>query len=302
MAPEKSNRRLGRGLDALFGASNSASLNQSEPESPFKEIQITEIAANPFQPRKNFKPADLRELQDSLSASGLLQPIAVRLAAKGVGYELIAGERRLRAATNLGWKTIQAVVKDLNDQEMLTLALVENLQRTDLNPIEEANGYSRLIDQFGHTQQTVATMVGKDRTTIANVLRILQLPADVRQFLQNGQLSAGQARPLLALEDKGKMSALARQIVAEGFSAREVEKRVRAAVPKRARKDSSKSAKSDEMPPAVKNIEQKLRKYFQTDVSIALGPDDRGSIAIAFYSPDELQRVLEIIGFSDNPQ
>src|SRR6476646_7050872 len=230
MPPEKSARRLGRGLDALFTAP--AASTAPDENSALRDIAIKQIVSNPFQPRKNFKPQDLKELQESLQTSGLLQPITVRPSPKTVNrFELIAGERRLRAAKSLGWEKIPAVVKDLTDQEILTLALIENLQRSDLNPIEEAEGYNQLISQFGHTQQTVATMVGKDRSTVANVLRILQLPVGVRQRLPEGHLTAGQARPLLSLDDPVTITALAREIVAKGLSAREVERQVRVTGP-----------------------------------------------------------------------
>ena len=297
MPPEKSNRRLGRGLDALFNAPTAQSA-----ETPMRELPIAQIASNPFQPRKNFSPVELRELEDSLRLNGLLQAVTVRPAKSGKGYELIAGERRLRAATNLGWKQIPAVVKDLDDQQLLTLALVENLQRFDLNPVEEAEGYDRLIREFGYTQQSVAEMVGKDRSTVANVIRILQLPPTVRDLIQQGKLTAGQARPLLGLEDRSKIAALAEQIVEHGWSAREVEARVRDVptatdAPRRGRpkKEDSRSAE-------VRNIEQQLRKYLQTDVSITVKKENRGSLVIDFYSADDLERLLETMGLRVNPQ
>jgi len=299
MPPEKP-RRLGRGLDALFGTPAVTSAQPSEEHSAFREISISQIASNPFQPRKNFKLAELKELQESLTSSGLLQPITVRPAPAGSGYELIAGERRLRAATNIGWQKISAVVKDLSDQEILTLALIENLQRADLNPIEEAEGYSQLIDHFGHTQQTVATMVGKDRSTVANVLRILQLPVAVRKFLQDGQLTAGQARPLLGLEDESRITALAREIVSKGLSAREVERQVRSVAPEKGARGPGRPKKSDNRSADVKSLEQQLRKHFQTDVSIAVQPDGRGSVTIAFYSVEDFERVMEVMGMPSN--
>src|SRR5665811_993461 len=167
MASEKTPRRLGRGLNALF-KSRSDVVDETGIGSALKEIPLNRIQSNRFQPRKDFNPEELRELKESLATSGLLQPITVRRAgAEAEAYELIAGERRLRAASDLGWTTISAVVKDLDDRELLGLALVENLQRSDLNAIEEAEGYERLIGEFGHTQQTVATMVGRDRSTVA---------------------------------------------------------------------------------------------------------------------------------------
>lgn len=300
MPPEKSTRRLGRGLDALFTAPAAAATPGED--SALREIAVSQIVSNPFQPRKNFKPQDLRELQESLQTSGLLQPITVRPSPKTANrYELIAGERRLRAATSLGWEKIPAVVKDLSDQEILTLALIENLQRADLNPIEEAEGYDQLISQFGHTQQTVATMVGKDRSTVANVLRILQLPPAVRLLLTEGQLTAGQARPLLALDDAGRITALAREIVAKGLSAREVERQVRLAGPSQEKSNKGRPKKADVRPAEIKSLEQSLRKHFQTDVEITVKKGNRGTVNVSFYSPDDLERVLELMGVANNP-
>jgi ParB family transcriptional regulator, chromosome partitioning protein len=300
MPPEKSARRLGRGLDALFSAP--AAPSASAEDTALRDIATSQIVSNPFQPRKNFKPQDLKELRESLQTSGLLQPITVRPSPKTANqFELVAGERRLRAATSLGWKKIPAVVKNLTDQEILTLALIENLQRSDLNPIEEAEGYSQLINQFGRTQQTVATMVGKDRSTIANVLRILQLPPDVRQLLTEGQLTAGQARPLLALDDTARITALAREIVVRGLSAREVERQVRLTGPDQPKSTKGRPKKADVRPAEIKNLEQSLRKHFQTDVEITIKKGNRGTVNVSFYSPDDLERVLEIMGMTNNP-
>jgi ParB family chromosome partitioning protein len=306
MPPEKSPRRLGRGLDALFNAVPDT-IAPTKETSALKEIPVGEISRNPFQPRKSFKPTELRELQESLEANGLLQPVTVRTAAAGKGYELIAGERRLRAATNLGWKTIPAVVKEMTDREILTLALVENLQRSDLNPIEEAEGYDQLIREFGYTQQTVAGIVGKDRSTVANVLRILQLPPAVRELVQDGHLSAGQARPLLGLDETAQITLFAKQAVEEGWSAREVERRVRESgetqpVDTRATPKRGRPRKADTRSPELKNVEQMLRKHLQTDVSVTLKTETRGTVSIEFYSPEDLERLMELIGVSDNSQ
>jgi len=185
-------RRLGRGLEALISAaaqpgSQPSTSSQGDvlalapPESPFRQIDLKLIRPNPFQPRKEFRDEDLTQLQASIAATGLLQPVTVR--AVGDHFELIAGERRVRAATRLGWTDIPAIVKDYDDRALLTLALVENLQRADLNPIEEAEGYSRLVAEFSLTQQEVANVVGKDRSTVANSLRLLNLPQAVRRML-----------------------------------------------------------------------------------------------------------------------
>lgn len=299
MSPEKSNRRLGRGLDALFNSASSAQA-AALAASPFRDIPVAQIAPNPFQPRKNFNATELRELQESLQANGLLQPVTVRPGKKGKGYELVVGERRLRAAASLGWTAVPAVVKDLSDREMLTLALVENLQRLDLNPIEEAEGYERLMKEFGYTHQLVAKMVGKDRSTVANVIRILHLPQSVRDLVQEGKLTAGQARPLLGLNNESHITALARQIVEQGWSAREVERRVRDA-PATGTSKRGRPRKEDSRPAEVRSLEQRLRKHFQTDVSISLKAENRGSVVIDFYSPEDLERIVEIIGLTINP-
>jgi ParB family transcriptional regulator, chromosome partitioning protein len=302
MAPEKPTRRLGRGLDALFNAQ--ATTPESPPISALRDIPIGQIESNPFQPRKTFQKEELDELRESLKASGLLQPITVRPSSKGKGYELIAGERRLRAAAELGWESIPAVVKEMNDQEILTLALIENLQRSDLNPIEEAEGYDQLIRDFGHTQQSVATIVGKDRSTVANVLRILQLPRAVRKLIEEGKLTAGQARPLLALEGEARITSFAQLAVERGWSAREVEQRVREAGTQTGEKGrrGGRPSKTDSKPVEVRNIEQRIRKHLQTDVTITMKTATKGTLSIEFYSPEDLERVTEIMGLASNPQ
>lgn len=303
VAHEKPARRLGRGLNALFDARDAeAAASPQAADSAFREISLGEIESNPFQPRKTFDPADLQDLQDSLTASGLLQPVTVRPSPKGTGFQLIAGERRLRAATALGWPAIPAIVKEMTNQEMLTLALVENLQRADLNPIEEAEGYNQLIENFGYTQLDIASMVGKNRSTVANVLRMLQLPSPVRALVQNGKLTAGQARPLLALDSEPRIISFARIAVEKGWSAREVERRVKQAdaSPTQAKTQTPKGKPA--RPAGLRDIEQTLRKHFQTDVSVALRAEGRGSITIDFYSPDDLERIVELCGLSNNPQ
>jgi ParB family transcriptional regulator, chromosome partitioning protein len=300
MPPEKSARRLGRGLDALFNAKST--IEESPPPSALRDIPLAQIRSNPFQPRKTFQKTELDELRESLKTSGLLQPITVRPSPKESGFELIAGERRFRAASDLGWETIPAVVKEMNDQEILTLALVENLQRADLNPIEEAQGYDQLIRDFGHTQQSVATLVGKDRSTVANVLRILQLPASVRKLIEQGKLTSGQARPLLGLEDEARINEFAKATVEKGWSAREVENQVREAVtsttdektPRRGR-----PPRLDSKTPEVRSLEQRLRKYLQTDVSITLKTPAKGTLSIEFYSAEDLDRITDLVGLPD---
>ena len=200
-------RRLGRGLEALLGPTR----EEAEREGSLVELRIQDIKPNPFQPRKTVDPAALEELVSSIKQAGLLQPVVVRRA--NGGYELIAGERRLRACQQLGWERIPAVQRDADDRTLLTLALIENLQRDDLSPVDEARGYERLIAEFKLAQQDVADAVGRDRSTVANALRLLKLPEVVLQMLHEAHLSVGHARALLALEDPRVVTNLAREAV-----------------------------------------------------------------------------------------
>jgi ParB family chromosome partitioning protein len=297
MSSDKTPRRLGRGLEALLGAA--AATASAEPNAPLRQIAVKEIRANPFQPRKNFRPEEIAELQASLEASGLLQPITVRAVSGRDGYELIAGERRLRAASALGWIEIAAIVKSMDDRTTLTLALVENLQRADLNPLEEAEGYQRLMQEFGVSQQEVARAVGKDRSTVANMLRLLGLPEALREMVRDGKLSFGHARALLGAGSERDMIALASNAVSNGWSVREVERLVREAlpVPSGARKSSGAAAPTttSRLSPALRDMQDRMRAYLQTDVRVELSGPESGSIAIRFYSIDDLDRVLELV-------
>src|SRR6266487_2634488 len=218
-------RRLGRGLEALLGPTR----EEAEREGSLVELSIADIRPNPYQPRRDVDPTALDELKASILKAGLLQPVVVRAAPgdRAAGYELIAGERRLRACQALGWERIPAVKRDVDDRTVLTLALIENLQRDDLSPVDEARGYERLIQEFNLTQQDVAAAVGRDRSTVANALRLLRLPEAVLGMIHDGHLSVGHARALLALEDLRLVTNLAREAVAQGWSVREVEDRVR---------------------------------------------------------------------------
>jgi ParB family chromosome partitioning protein len=301
MTAEKPPRRLGRGLDALIPSGPAVTTPASVPGSELQRIPIARIRPNPYQPRREFDPAEIAELAASLRSSGLLQPITVRR--RGDAYELVTGERRLRAATSLGWSEIQAIVRDLDEQTMLVLALIENLQRTDLNAIEEARGYRRLIDEFQLTQQQVADAVGKDRTTITNLLRVLSLPDDVQALVASGELSAGHARALLALGPPHSVADLARSAVADGYSVRELERRVRSlmqpAVEQPIMVPPATASTTSQLRPqqdaVVRQIEDQLRKYLQTDVHIQASEDAKGAIRISFYSSDDLDRLLDLI-------
>ena len=315
MNPPEPPRRLGRGLDALLArkdavrAPNPASaavegasdaVAEQTPQSALRVLPLSQIRANPYQPRQEFRPEELADLEASLRINGLLQPITVRPAPNGSGFELIAGERRFRAATRIGWTEIPAIVRETDDRTLLTLAMVENLQRADLDPIEEADGYHRLMEEFALSQQEVADVVGKDRSTVANALRLRQLPAAVRRLLQEKQLSAGHARAMLPLVTERAITDLARETVAQGFSVREVERRVqagRAKPPTTGRKSAAAAAAPEGTSAAeVRRIEELLRKKLQTGVQIHLTARDRGEVRIAFFSNDDLERLLEALG------
>jgi ParB family transcriptional regulator, chromosome partitioning protein len=301
-------RRLGRGLEALIStakqqretAASTAEQNRQAP-SDLQRIRLADIAPNRFQPRRSFTEPELAELEASLRTNGLLQPITVRPKAGGK-WELVAGERRLRAASRLGWTDIPAVVRDFDDRAMLTLALVENLQRSDLNALEEADGYQRLIEEFGLTQQQVADAVGKDRTSITNLLRVLTLQPAIQTMVEQGQITTGHARALLPIKDPRRQLALANEIVARQLSVREAERRARtqsanglagpARGTKPGQKSSSDTASSD---PTIRRIEEQFRKRLQTDVRIQPLSNGRGLVQLAYFSPDDLERLLDLI-------
>jgi ParB family chromosome partitioning protein len=297
MASERSTRRLGRGLDALLGTAGREPLRAGEV-SGVRQISVEEIRPNPFQPRKEYSAAELEELRESLRANGLLQPIMVRVDRERGGYQLIAGERRWRAAQSLGWTDIPATIRDADDQTLLALALVENLQRADLNPLDEAGGYRRLMTDFGLTQQTVADLVGKRRSTVANLLRLLDLPEPVQAMVRSGAISAGQVRPLLALGDADQILVLAQEIRDRRLPARVVEERAAKRAKRPARRKTGGRGRSDA---SARALEDNLRRFLQTDVRIAQRRGGAGDIMIRFYSSGDLERVLDRIGLRAEP-
>lgn len=283
-----SERRLGRGLEALLGPVNR---EQAERSGALRELATESIGPNPFQPRKKIDERELAELADSIGASGLLQPVVVR-AVPGGRFELIAGERRWRAVRRLGWKTMPAVVKEADDRTLLTLAIIENIQRAQLSPLEEAGSYQRLIDEFQSSQAEVARLVGRDRSTVSNAIRLLRLPVEVRTMVEEGKLSEGHARALLSLGDDRQMVNLARQAVLNGWSVREVEARVRGERPPG--KPVRRTPKAPVAPDA-RRIEEVLRKHLGTEVRLTTRRRGRGFVTVSFYSNDDLTRLLERI-------
>ena len=279
------NRRgLGRGLDALLGATSSTA---TIPEgSSLMEIPIDQIDVNPRQPRKTFDPGSLDELARSLKATGMIQPVVVRRAPGG-RWQLIAGERRWRAAAQAGLEQIPAVVREATDVESLELALVENLLREDLNPLEEAEAYQRILTEFGWTQEDVAQRVGKDRSTIANSLRLLRLPAVIQDDLRAGRLTMGHARALLSLTDSGQQLKLREEILAHAWSVRATEEGVekRRLVPPAARRRSAE----------LVALEDEIQRALLARVRIR-GNERRGRIEITYASTDELNRLAGLLG------
>ncbi len=248
------------------------------------------LRPNRFQPRRAVDPAALAELRNSIAASGLLQPVVVR--ALDAGFELVAGERRWRAVKDLGWKTIPAVVRDVDDRTLLTLALVENLQRASLSPIDEAQGYDRLARQFELSHAAIAEAIGRDRSTVANAIRLLKLPKPVQQLVSSDALTAGHGRALLSLSDDRQMERLARLSVAQGWSVREMERHARSGPP-RARRDGRAPRRA--APPEVRRIEEALRKRLGTDAEVVLTGKHKGHLKVRFYSEADLGRLLELI-------
>jgi len=274
-------KALGRGLGALIQTNGAADL---PPEGEPLRVPVAEIAPNPFQPRRDFEDAALDELAQSIRQKGLLQPLIARRA--GAGYELIAGERRWRAAQRAGFATVPILVRAADDRDMMELALVENLQRRDLNPLEEAQAYQRLMEEFHLTQEETAKRVGKDRSTIANAVRLLRLPVEIREQIARGSLSAGHARGLLGLDSPAEQVELAREVAARKLSVRETERRARA------RRDRQGG-------PDHAAAEARLTRAFATRVRIRMKKGGQGRIEIDYYSLEELNGLIERLAGPD---
>jgi len=278
--------RLGKGLGALLG-------EYLEPEAKVGEGQRLPLAAivpNPLQPRKIFTDVELEELAASIRDNGLLQPLVVRPAPGAADrYELVAGERRFRAVAKLGWRDVPVLVREASDETLLVLALVENLQREQLNAIEEAEGYAALTEQFGMSHADIARAVGKSRSTVANFLRLLDLPPSIRRLVEDGELTQGHVRPLLTLGDPARAGELARLAAKEGWSVREMERRA-AGQGKRPAK-----ASSGEKPPVVRALEEALRDHFLTRVEVKERRGGKGSVEIHYHDPDDFGRIFELI-------
>jgi ParB family chromosome partitioning protein len=259
------------------------------------ELSVDKISFNPYQPRESVDAEKLQELVESIRMHGVVQPIVVRPVGGG-RYELVAGERRLRAAIAAGLTTIPAVVRQLTNQQSLQIALIENLQREDINPIEAAAAYRRLTEEFGLTQEEVAASLGKSRSAVANTLRLLNLPTEVQDYVRSGQLSEGHARAILSVQDAEMQRELAQRAVREGLSVRQTERMVREWERRLTGVSGivSRETSSAEPDPNVAEIESRLREIFRTKVTLVINKD-RGRIEIEFYSSDDLERILSLL-------
>lgn len=275
-----STQRLGRGLRALI-----PEVEPERTEGDVQQIPLELIEPNPYQPRQHFDEEKLQELAQSIAELGLLEPVLVRRT--GQTYQLIAGERRVRAARIAGLSEVPALVKDFGDLEVMQVALIENLQREDLNPIEEAEGYQRLIEEFGFTQSQAAQAVGRKRSSIANALRLLNLEESEKQMVREGQLSVGHAKVLLGVANKKKRAELAKKVVSEDLSVRQLEELVKK--PERVPRGTAKMRS-----PELVQLEEDLRRRFGTKVTVTY-KKGAGRISIEYYSDEELERLLELI-------
>lgn len=273
-------RGLGKGLGALIP-------EIVKEEENVLEVPVNEIRMNKNQPRKHFDEKKLEELADSIKQHGILQPVILRK--KQTGYELVAGERRWRAAQKAGVEKVPAIIKELSDMDVMEIALIENLQREDLNPLEEAEAYKKLIEEFGMTQEELSKRVGKSRSQIANTVRLLNLDEEIKKLITEEKLTAGHARALLAIEDKKERLKLAKKISEENMSVRQIEEAV-----KKDENRKRKNRKKEDINPAFIDISEKLQTTLGTRVRIK-GTERRGKIEIEFYSEDELERILETI-------
>jgi len=286
---------LGRGLSALIPAAAEGGEPRSD-SSPLN-VDTDRITPSPFQPRRTFDDAKIEELASSIRNQGIIQPLVVRPKEDGA-YELIAGERRWRAAIKAGLSRVPVVIRHATDQEALQLALVENLQREDLNPIEEANGYRRLQEEFNWSQEEMAEKVGKSRPAIANAMRLLSLPVEVQQEVAAGNLPAGHARALLALHSESLVISTCREVIAKGLSTRETEKLVRQLTLGR-----KKRRQLPLIDPNLRALAEELQRSLGTRVRVLpKARSSRGKIEIEYYTPSDLERIIQTIRGASRPQ
>ncbi|MEF9917649.1 MAG: ParB/RepB/Spo0J family partition protein [Eubacterium sp.] len=287
-------RGLGKGLKALIPNESTYNMEDSDVENGEKLVfflQINKIRPNADQPRKSFNREKLEELAASISEHGVLQPLVVRPCNNG--YTIIAGERRWRAATMAGLKEIPVIVKDLPPKDVMEIALIENVQREDLNPIEEAEAYGALIEHFNLTQGEIGIRIGKSRAAVTNTMRLLNLPDGVRKEVLEDHISSGHARALLSLEETAQMEQLCSEIIAKKMSVRETEAAVKAI------KNPPKEIKKKEKNPYIIEVEDRLKERYATNVKIS-GRENKGKIELTYCSIDDLNRILDILGYEND--
>ena len=276
-------KALGRGLSALIPGAE-----DKDSEDRLLELELSQIRKNPYQPREKMDPDSLRELADSIVENGIIQPLAV--CERNGGYQLISGARRLKAAQLAGLRRVPVMLIEIeSDEQLLELAIVENLQREDLNPIELAQGYKRLMDECGLTQDEIAKKVGKGRPTVANSLRLLKLPADIQEAVKKGDLTMGHARALVSIEDRDEARSLARRVIREGMNVRTLEKLI-----SRKAKRPAGEVKEKVKSLYLADIENRLRSLYATKVSLSQRQKG-GVIEFSYFSEDELERLLELL-------
>jgi len=284
-----SRRRLGRGLEALL--SDGAAEEDSSKGSGIQELPLDTIRPGTYQPRRHMDQAALEELANSIRSQGVVQPILVRPREASGDYELIAGERRWRAAQLAGLETLPAIVRQLSGDEALELALIENIQREELSPIEEAQAFERLTREFGLTQEALADAVGRRRTTISNTLRLLRLPDEVQEALDTGQLRMGHARALLALEGESQLGEVAQEVIQKGLSVRATEDRVRKAAKEDTAGEPDQRSAANRRDPDVERLEQELGEHLGAKVRITQRKN-RGRLEIEYTSLEELEGIV----------
>ncbi|MCE3240089.1 MAG: Chromosome [Deltaproteobacteria bacterium] len=286
---------LGKGLSALIPVAPPQSVQNTSSDDPKTQVDIDKISPSPFQPRRAFDEIKLQELAMSIRSQGIIQPLVVR--PKGERFELIAGERRWRAAVKAGLSTVPVVVRQASDRDALQLALIENLQREDLNPIEEATGYRRLQDEFTWSQEEVAEKVGKSRPAVTNALRLLSLPSEVQQEVASGNLPAGQARALLGLQSEAVIITAYREVLARALSTRETEKLVRNLKLGRRRRRESPTVDPD-----LRSLVEELQRALGTKIRVLpKARSNKGKIEIEYYSLPDLERIIGTITTRSSP-
>lgn len=288
-------RRLGRGLDALLGTTMGGDGIAVETAAAQASVAVDRIRQNPFQPRKEFDEEELASLRESIRNHGILQPLVVRQV--GDQFQLVAGERRLRAAQAVGLTEVPVHVVDFNDQQVLEAALVENIQRADLNPIEKAQGFKDYLERFHMTQEQLAQRLGLDRTTISNLVNLLELATEVQDAVRLQQITLGHAKVLKGITDKKQQLALCKEIIAAGHSVRALEALIkeRKSAPEESRSNSGSGKSVPEKTSHVQSIEDELRQKLATRVEIRLREKDKGQIILSFESNDDFERLLEVL-------